>query len=472
MVTSLLTKGGAALLLPVYTRYLVPAEYATFSNLMAIAGVISLFLSLHVDYAYGRLFFDVANDARVRQLFSTLFFFVVTWGGVVALLAYIILRESISAFLKVPAWPYIALACVIPLLMQFGALAAAHFRCRHRSRVVSLVRLLGFLVGALVSILFLVTFKQGSLALLLGALASSGFASVTYLVILAHEGLLRLEFSWHLLRDSLLYAIGLFPMTVSGWIVGQVDRLLITWFVSLNDSGIYSVAFEVGRVMNLFVISLFMAYSPMVFAMLKEDGQKNIARIEQFQAFYLHVLVGLAFFVSVFAPEIFLVLVEEKYHGGIVMVPVISFAFVFGGIRKLHATVILYHKLTWLVSIGGMVQAGLCLALNFLLIPHFGGMAAAWTKLCSSALVAAYFYFLTRKYQPVRFDFKALKVTLGTLIMCLSVLGVSIFVIQLSFWPLVGVKIAMIMLAVAITWRSSFGLGFQRTFLKSGKTEI
>ena len=216
----------------------------------------------------------------------------------------------------------------------------------------------------------------------------------------------------------------------------------------------------------MLVLSLFMVYGPMIFAMLKEDARKNIARIEQFQSFYLHVLVGIAFFISIFSNEIYQLLVDDKFHGGIGLVPVIAFAFVFGGIRKLYATLIYYHKLTLLISLGGIVQVLVSFGLNVLLIPEFGGQAAAWAKLVSMFAVAAYFYILSRKYEPLRLDWAALRITMSILVICLGGLGFCVYILQLGFWPLLVAKIGLVTLALALTWYSRFGEELRRVLFK------
>jgi O-antigen/teichoic acid export membrane protein len=302
----------------------------------------------------------------------------------------------------------------------------------------------------------------GALALLWGALVGAVAILVWYYAVLWRQGLLGLEFSLDSLKKSLVYSLGLLPMAGSAWISGHSDKLLITWLGSQADSGVYSVAFEIGRVLNLFVISLFMVYLPMIYSMLKEDAKKNVARIEQFQSFYFHALVGLAFLVSIFSPEIFRLLTDVKYHDGIRMVPIIAFAFVFGGIRKLYASLIYYHKLTLLIAIGGILLAVLSLGLNVLLIPRFGGVAAAWSKLISMIIVAGYFLLLSRKYEPLRVDWTALGTTLSIFGACLAGLAFCSYVLHLTFWPLLAVKVVLAFLALALTWFSRFGVELRR----------
>jgi len=274
-----------------------------------------------------------------------------------------------------------------------------------------------------------------------------------------------------MLKEALIFSLGLLPMTASAWVSGHFDKLLITWFGSKTQSGIYSVSFELGRIIELLVMSLFMVYTPMIYAMLKEDARKHIARIAQFQSFYFHTIIGMAFIISLFSPEIFKLLLNEKYHAGIGLVPIIAFAFVFGGARKLYATLIYYHKLTILISIGGIMQALISFGINVLMIPTYGGEAAAWAKLISMLIVTVYFYLLCQKYEPLRVDWRALLVSLSILTLCLALLGFSMYVLKLSFWFLAGAKVGIMLIALYLTWRSRFGAELRRVITRRKKGE-
>ncbi|MFQ5590639.1 MAG: lipopolysaccharide biosynthesis protein [Phycisphaerae bacterium] len=470
MVSSLLVKCGGALLLPVYTHHLSPAEYAVFSNLMAIGVAVGLVISLYVDHAYARFFFDEEHDAlRLRRLFSTVFLFCMVWGIVTLTVAFFILRNPTARFLAVPGYPHVLLACVIPFVMQMNALAAAHFRSQHRSTTVIIPQVLAFLLGACVSLVLLLRVHLGPLALLWGALANACVVWAWYYRILWGEGLIALRFSTELLGPVLAFSLGLLPLAASEWISGFSDRLLLTHLASLAQSGIYSVAFEVGRVMNVFVMSLFTVYIPMVFAMLKEDARKHIARIERFQAFYFHALAGLAFFLSILAPEIYRLLVKERYQGGVGLVPIIVFAFAIGGMGRLYTTLLHYHKLTLLISLGGVMHAVLNVTLNVLLIPHFGAEAAAWTKVVSILLVSAYYFGVSRKHQPLHLDWGAMRVTLATLGVCVAAFVGCKYALGLSFWYLLAAKGAILFLALAITWYSRFGEDLRRGLSRRAK---
>jgi len=459
MVANVLVSGGSALLLPIYTRELDPDQYAIFKNLISAGLVMAILVSLHMDYAYTRFFVDYdAKPGELKRLFSTMLWFGVLWGGSVCIASYVLLRGWAVHSLGASAWPHLAIACTIPLASKLNVLAAAHFRAYHRSGIVTISSAAGFLSGAAVSIVLLLQFDMGVSALLWGALIGPCVSIVWGYYHLAQDGLIGWVFSFKLLRETLGYSLGVLPMAAAAWLAGQADAIFVAEFDDMTGSGVYSVAFDIGRLINLLVMSIFMAYTPMIFRMLKEDPAKNIVRIEQFQAFLIHVMVGMALFLSLFAPELFELLVRKReYHAGVAIVPYIAFAFVLGGVRKLHSALMYYEKATLLISIGGILQAAIGVGMNVLLIPRYGPVAAAWAKMASLGIGAFYVWCLTRRYRPLHFNGASLGVTLATVAACLAPIWFCKYVLDVSFWPMLGAKMVVLILALVWTWRSRFG---------------
>ena len=74
---------------------------------------------------------------------------------------------------------------------------------------------------------------------------------------------------------------------------------------------------------------------------------------------------------------------ESSYHQAYLVTPIVAFAYFCGAVYKPFAEIISFHKKTWLISIGAIVQAVSSLVFNIIFIPVFGQMAAAWTTFAS-----------------------------------------------------------------------------------------
>ena len=75
------------LLLPVYTRYLTPAEYGVIALLVVLEAVVKILFRWGVDSAFMRLYYDCSDDRSRQSLTSTIFFFMLALNGVLVLIA-------------------------------------------------------------------------------------------------------------------------------------------------------------------------------------------------------------------------------------------------------------------------------------------------------------------------------------------------------------------------------------------------
>jgi len=83
---SLVSRFIAVLLLPVYTRYLSPADYGLIETLIALSAILTVLLAAGVKSAFFRFYFDEKDDEGKRRVIRTSFWFTMVMGtaGLVA----------------------------------------------------------------------------------------------------------------------------------------------------------------------------------------------------------------------------------------------------------------------------------------------------------------------------------------------------------------------------------------------------
>ena len=88
-IGGLVSRVIAVLLLPVYTRYLSPADYGQIETLLALTTVMGLLLRAGITSAFFRFYFDVDDDRGRLRVLRTSFWF--TMGGGTLGLAFLLL---------------------------------------------------------------------------------------------------------------------------------------------------------------------------------------------------------------------------------------------------------------------------------------------------------------------------------------------------------------------------------------------
>jgi O-antigen/teichoic acid export membrane protein len=90
--------------------------------------------------------------------------------------------------------------------------------------------------------------------------------------------------------------------------------------------------------------------------------------------------------VSLFSPELILILGGEKYKTGIYVIPPITSSTLFIILYLLTSNIEFLYGKTHRIAIMTIVAAILNIVLNWLLIPRFGYIAAAYTTLAAFAI--------------------------------------------------------------------------------------
>ena len=98
---SLVSRFIAVLLLPVYTRFLSPADYGLIETLIALSAILTVLLAAGVKSAFFRFYFDEADDAGKRRVIRTSFWFTMLMGTA-GLAAGLALAGPISELLLEP----------------------------------------------------------------------------------------------------------------------------------------------------------------------------------------------------------------------------------------------------------------------------------------------------------------------------------------------------------------------------------
>jgi O-antigen/teichoic acid export membrane protein len=99
-------------------------------------------------------------------------------------------------------------------------------------------------------------------------------------------------------------------------------------------------------------------------------------------------------------------LITKEYRVGLNVVAILLIANMFLGI---FYNLSIWYKLTDKTKLGALVSiigAGITIILNFILVPIFGYMGAAWATLICYLSVMMISYFLGQKHYPINYNLK------------------------------------------------------------------
>jgi len=233
-----------------------------------------------------------------------------------------------------------------------------------------------------------------------------------------------------------------FPMLfagIAGLVMGWTDTLMLGYFASSADVGIYNAALPTAQLIRSFPAALGVIFFPVVSELYARNKIEDLRKTYSVVTKWMLALIFPAFLLVVLFPEqIIKILFGAEYIAGATALSILMFGFmVYGAIGPTSAILQTYGR-TKIVMITNYIGAVINLGLNFLLIPIYGvNGAAVATGFSLALLYILNFLFAYRmaKIQPFRLSY--LKIILASLTAVFVVYLLTKYVIGVSTFALI-----------------------------------
>lgn len=331
-------------MLPIYTRFMTPADYGILALLQSFNAILSIFIGLQLTSGMNVFYFDY-DDRNRRVYFSTILYgkilsaLVITailfkFGDIIAKL--IFSKENISFY------PFLMLVIITAFLTNITSHANILYRVREKGSLALKISIFTTATSIGLGVWFVVVKELGAYGVLLAG-AINGILSV-FIHLSVVRSYITARFSWKMLRESLAYSLPLIPHRMGSFLFQLSDRIILEKFVLMNMIGLYSIAGKIAVIMALVNKSLNIALMPNFMRISKRDTAE--ARMK-FKAVIVKwfVLASLIFLLlSMPAREILILLTPEAYHEAYLYVPILVLAYMLGGFFSFPANTIMFKK--------------------------------------------------------------------------------------------------------------------------------
>ncbi len=443
------------LLLPLFTRWLVPEEYAIYTNLLVFTSFVGLIYMLGQQQAVFSYFYNKKSKEYHFTYISSIFITIISIGILLSILiiifrydlSIVLLRSSKYAHLFIPV--SIVLFCDVLLGLTLSILNIMEMSSSYL-KIGIIKNILFFLL-----ILSCIIFGGFSIEKIFSFLAISSFTSAVFGLIAIKKVLKTLSdtdtpryyYSFKLVRKLLGFGVIMIPGTLALISLRLSDRLMLTYFSpnSLYDVGIYSVGYKIGMIITIVNSLVSLVFFP--YAMKKDstDAKKVYKKL-----FNYYVLFGgfVGLIVVILAPEIFRIFIDSSYSEAIKLVifGVVS-NFLLGIYSIINLGLYMKHK-AMNISVAVAIGAISNLILNYLLIPTLGVYGAGYASIIAYSVIVVINYYFSRKVFPV--NYKIEYVMLVTLLL----IAMSFLVCYLPVTLIVSVvKVVIILIILYIIFK-------------------
>jgi len=400
---SLISKAFGFLIVALITRLVSPGIYGLFVLATAVLHLTQVFASagLHraIDYFVPQ-YLDADEPGKARAVTLQVFGLLLVTSGTTALVLYVS-ADRLALFFGEPglatALRYLALA--LPLLAMFNGLMASYSglkRLKYRVYVRDVTRPT---VRLFATAGLLVATGLGLLGIIGGYLIGLVLAiSLGAVILLRQEPLRGGQLSLTPFREILWYGLPLALAGVIFVVMGQVDNLIVGFFLASDDVGIYRVGYMLAGNLLIFFSSLAPIFKPLI-AEERKNGDAVAERYRTATRWVLGLSLPLAA-ILVLGAEVYLSIVFTPQYtvaSGVVLALVVGYivSILGGGPDGALLQGLGYSRLVFLNSAILLVGNVFFTAL---LVPQYGiigaglGTMAALSLSGAAALMEVYYY--------------------------------------------------------------------------------
>ena len=189
---------------------------------------------------------------------------------------------------------------------------------------------------------------------------------------------------WTMKKDHVRYAlefgVPLIPHNLSHMVLSSADKVMINSMISASASGIYSLVYTLGMMIQVMMEAMNNVFGPWLFRQLKKGANETIRYV---QKYYLLMYCVVTIGVLAISPEIIKVVGAKDYWEGIPMVMWVVYATFINFAYTLYVNVEFFYKKTMLISVGTIMAAIVNVFLNILFLKRFGYQFGAVSTLLS-----------------------------------------------------------------------------------------
>ena len=387
----ILVKCSGFFLLPLYTRVLSPEDYGIIGYLTVFSSIASVILGFGFYGAQTRFYYENSTDSQQFGRFAFTINIIpvaiaVMVGGPLIICG-TLFDWKISSN-QIPFHPFILLILGTVVLEVLALNAVSFYRAQQKFLLATILQVSQFLAVTLFSIFFIVYCQWGALGRIAGMLA--GLVVLMFFIMRQYVR----SFVWKPSLSSLGFAFAFGGPVVIHLLASSlhnaIDRVMLERFISLNQLGIYTLAFTIGNTLSVFISSFNQAYQPSYFKLMASNDPAIGKKIWKTFSAWLALITAAAACMILAGKPFITIFAGERFSETVHVFPWIVYAVYLGSFYFFFSSPIFYFKKTMYLPLITGISAIVNIITNLTLIPTYGiigaAVATAFSHLIQSVL--------------------------------------------------------------------------------------
>lgn len=441
-ISNIALKAISIITAPIFTRLLTPADYGKFNNFFSWQTILACLFGLCLSYSIGRAKIDYKDDfdgfVSSIQTLSVLV-------GLCLLLLALPFIGPLSVFMEIDKGLLISLLVMLIVSPSIDYLQSK-FRFEYRYKENVIIALVNSFCVVILSIVFILLsdLENRYIGRIVGSIIPIFCIGVFSVFYLYRKG--RTTYSKEYWKYALRISLPMIPHGLAMVLLAQIDRIMLIKMDGDTAAGLYSFGYSYALIISVVTNAIMNAWQPWLYDNVSSGNYNEVMRSNH-QINFLGFIMMLCFILV--GPEVIMILGTEPFYNAKWMIaPVIVgcfFQFVYGYFSLME----IFCKRTELIAFGSVGAAVVKIVLNFVFIPQYGFVGAAYTTMISYALLMIYHWIMFKVVFKERiFDLKQL--------MVLCILAAVFCIVVVLIYDIISIRyvaLAVLLVELAVVYK-------------------
>ena len=403
---SVMGRLAGIILIPLYTRVLTTSEYGTLGLIVMTGQIAGVVCALGLRQGMMRSFFDYDEDEPRKVVISTVIFLTAA-NSIVLLLCGLLLSGVLSKvfFGSSQYQLYFTMIIASTVCDIFNQAAFAVFRVRQEAKKFVFLQTLSLLLRAGIIIYLVAVAGWGIKGVIAGQLIANGIFTVLLLGLIRNHIVAR--FSVPEASKMIRFGTPLVFVGIFAFISNYIDRYILNYYVTLEEVGLYTLAYQLGMLINIVLVNpLKRMWGPMSLSVKEDD---NFKRFCAKTLTYVIAIAGFVFLgIALLSKELLFIISAPQYWDSYTVIPIIALTYAIWSARSLVGVGVVLKRKTIAIVYYTLIGAALNIVLNIILIPRHGMVGAAWATFISFMITLSIDYAYNRYLFKIEYEWRRL----------------------------------------------------------------
>lgn len=387
-IGSLLSKIINFTLISVYTKRLTVSEYGTIDIINSYRIILITIITCDIFSSITR--FSLDKNKNKKDILSI--------GTIVFMMSSIIYVLLFGIFKKIDIISPYAISIIFYLITStLLKMLSSYVIGIEKTKLYSFINITQSILVAVINIIFIKMSNFGINEYIFTQIIVNAIISS----IIIYKEKIYMEISLkninrELLKKMIKYSFFFIPNSFFDLIIYSLDKLLLTYFISVNANGLYAAANNLPYI--IFCLSNIFNDSWMISNVKENENDEKECFVNKILNYYFSLtIILISSFIIILKPFMKIYVSSSFYNSWIYAIPLLISS-LFMAISTFISNEYIANKDSKRYLYSSIVGAIVSLSLNLTLIPFIGIMGAAITNCISSFVMLVYRYFDIKKY--------------------------------------------------------------------------